>query len=382
MKNILKLTVSFIIGLLFGGIGIWIGISLASGMSFADIQEKFATIDGFRIAGVALLSIVLTILTILLQVILHEGGHLVFGLATGYRFVSFRIFNLTILRLKGKLCIKRFGVAGTGGQCLLTPPDKPLQDIPCVWYNMGGVIANLLTAVIAIILLLTIDGMAYPLKLFLLLFCGIGILAGLTNGIPMKIGGIGNDAYNMRLLLKKAESKRATMQQLRINALIQEGVRPKDIPEEWFHLEKELDYKDSLQVGVRLMAASRLQDLEVWDEAYNIFEEMMDHKDKIIGLYVKEIACELLFTSLLLEHEQAIELYTDEQRTYIQQYKSVMSSKQRILCAIALYLEKDAPKAKEIYETVCNQKDKYLMQGEVNMDIALMKSFLTAGNVL
>ena len=33
-------------------------------------------------------------LLLLMQVVLHEGGHLLFGLCTGYGFVSFRIGNL------------------------------------------------------------------------------------------------------------------------------------------------------------------------------------------------------------------------------------------------------------------------------------------------
>ena len=107
--------------------------------------------------------------SIFLQVLLHEGGHLVCGLATDYRFVSFRIFNLTFIRKDGKLCIKRFSLAGTGGQCLLTPPERPLEDIPTTLYNLGGVLANLLTAILAFLPLLTVDGLPYLLKFFLLM---------------------------------------------------------------------------------------------------------------------------------------------------------------------------------------------------------------------
>lgn len=74
-------------------------------------------------------------------------------------------------------------------------------------------------------------------------------------------------------------------------------------------------------------------------------------------------------------------IYSDKLAAYIQQYKNVMSSKQRILCILALYWEKDVAKAKEIYTAVCLRKDKYLMQGEVRSDIALMESILTAENV-
>lgn len=322
-------------------------------------------------------------LSFFLQVIIHEGGHLVCGLATGYRFVSFRILNFTLIRQDGKFRIKRFGIAGTGGQCLLTPPDKPLQDIPCVLYNLGGIITNLLTAVIAILLLLIVDDMPHPLKLFLLLFCIIGIFLGLISGIPMKMGGIGNDADNMRLLLKDRRSKQALVTQLRVNALVQEGMRAKDMPEEWFHQEGAIYYKDALQTSVHLMSISRLEDLGEWDRAYSALEEAMKHKDEIIGLFVKEITCELLYIALISgKSEQVEELYTDEIALYIKQYSKVMSSKQRLLCALALYRDKDAAKAKEIYETLCCQKDKYLMQGEVIMDINFMKSILNAENVL
>ena len=50
-----------------------------------------------------------------LQLIIHEAGHLVFGLATGYRFSSFRVFNLILLKEEGKLRFKKLSLAGTGG---------------------------------------------------------------------------------------------------------------------------------------------------------------------------------------------------------------------------------------------------------------------------
>lgn len=383
MKKTLKTAALFLVVALIGGIGIYVGFFLASDISSSEFQEKLATVNGFFLAEVVLVSIVLVIFSFFLQIILHEGGHLVCGLASGYRFVSFRILNLTIIRQDGQFRIKRFGIAGTEGQCLLLPPDRPLREIPTAWYNLGGVIANLLTAIIALILLLTINEMPYPLRLLLFFTCLFGSFLALTNGIPMEIGGIGNDAENMRLLQRNENSKRAMLMQLRINALIQEGVRPKDMPEEWFRQDEEVNYKDALQVAVSLMAASRFQDLEEWDAAYTTLEEIMKHKDEILGTYVKEVACELLFTSLIKGmNEQAVQLYTNELKSYINKYKKVMSAKQRTLCAIALYQEKDAPKAREIYETVCRRKEDYLMQGEVNMDVALMKSFLTAEGVL
>ena len=80
--------------------------------------------------------------------------------------------------------------------------------------------------------------------------------------------------------------------------------------------------------------------------------------------------------------EQVNILYTEDIKTYINQYKKVMSGKQVLLFALAFYKENDKAKAKEIYETLCQQRDKYLMQGEVQMNIAFMQSMLTAEDVL
>ncbi len=314
------------VGACIGFVGI-IGVRvLVLGDSFDGLHSKFAETGMLETVGVSLLAILILLFSIFLQVLLHEGGHLVCGLATDYRFVSFRIFNLTFIRKDGKLCIKRFSLAGTGG---------------------------------------------------------IGILLAGMNGIPMKMGGIGNDADNMRLLLKDSKSKQALVTQLRINALVQEGMRPKDMPAEWFSQTEDINYKDALQVTIALMSASRLLDCEEWEAAYNAFEKIMSHRHEVIGLLIKETACELLFTALVTKRTaRAEELYTDELDTYIRQYKDVTSSKQRLLCALALYRDKDTAKAKEIYEATCQRKNKYLMQGEVSSDIALMKSILTAKNAL
>lgn len=383
MKRLIKLILGLVIGFGLGFAGVILGITLFSDISFSEFLEKTVSIDILTMLGIMLTSFASFFIALFLQIILHEGGHLVFGLATGYTFVSFRIGNLTLIQKDGKFLFKRFSIAGTGGQCLLAPPCKPLKEIPTTWYNMGGVLLNFLSATIALIPIFCISGMPSYVVTFLVIFSLTGYFLALMNGIPLKIGGIGNDADNMRLLLKNTESKQALMTQLQVNALLQEGVRLKDMPAEWFREEENTNYKDALQVSIRLMTASRYEDMGDMVKAYILFNDCMHHKDELIGLFVKEVSCELLLIALIKGYtEQVNILYTEDIKTYINQYKKVMSGKQVLLCALALYKENDKAKAKEIYEALCRQSDKYLMQGEVQMSIALMQSMLTAENVL
>jgi len=130
MKSALKLLVFFGIGCLIGIVLVCAGIVSFTDMTWNELVQKLAKIEALEVVGIFAGSIVCTLVAFILQIVLHEGGHLLFGLLSGYRFVSFRIFNWTLIRQEGKFRLKRFGIAGTGGQCLMLPPDKPLEEIP------------------------------------------------------------------------------------------------------------------------------------------------------------------------------------------------------------------------------------------------------------
>ncbi len=95
---------------------------------------------------------------------------------------------------------------------------------------------------------------------FLVMMCFAGVSLGLLNGIPFK-RGITNDAANVCLMRKYPKSKKAMMVQLRVNAYIQEGIRIKDMPEEWFAWEGGFDYGEPMQLNLCLMQVGRLMDL-------------------------------------------------------------------------------------------------------------------------
>ena len=47
-----------------------------------------------------------------LQIVIHEAGHLLFGLVSGYRFVSFRIGSWMVYKREGKLHFGKYSLAG------------------------------------------------------------------------------------------------------------------------------------------------------------------------------------------------------------------------------------------------------------------------------
>lgn len=375
LKGILKMLGGFLIGGLLGLLIAGFFIVMFGDSTWSEYFGKLMTADKkgeLTAAGVAIICLVISFF---LLVVIHEAGHLVCGLASGYKFVSFRILNYTFIKLDGKLKIKNFSIAGTGGQCLLSPPDLPLEQIPTGWYNIGGVLANVIVLLIALPLLL------FDLNVFvrigLAVFIMVDVLMLLMNGIPLKIGGFSNDANNMLLLRKNLKAKRSIMTQLETNALIQSGIRPKDMPDKYFTLPNNIDYKNPLEAAVPLMCASRHVDEGRWEDAYRAFSDLYSNKDVIMGLYVKEIACELAFLCLVTGRmDEAQKLLDKSLLQYIKAYRKVMSSKERILCAIELYQNNNYEAAKNIYDSLYAKQEQYLLQGEVKSDLAIMQQIL------
>ena len=69
---------------------------------------------------------------IFLQLTIHEAGHLVFGLRSGYQFSSFRIGSFMWLKENDRSVLRKLSLAGTGGQCLMVPPQMQDGKIPVI----------------------------------------------------------------------------------------------------------------------------------------------------------------------------------------------------------------------------------------------------------
>ena len=259
MKKIFHILKGFIIGSVTG-----IVLVLAACLLFTDITPArfFDILVGYGLASVAvgcLLSFVALAIAFVLHIIVHEGGHLVGGLLTGYRFVSFRIFSLTLLRRDGRYIVRRFNIPGTGGQCIMLPPEGDAAKVPFVIYNAAGVAANILLTAAAVpyFFIHSADsGMfAFLLALFIVI---AGQWTAIINGIPMKINGMCNDAGNIRLMLRDMQVRRHFVLQLRAHALCQNGMRPKDFPPEWFNIPDSGEEYGLINVVTDMFAVARI----------------------------------------------------------------------------------------------------------------------------
>ena len=166
MKNKIIQGVLQLIGIMFVGAIIGYAVGKIVGDTLARVDTP--NIIFLFIAGV---------IAFILQVIVHEAGHLVFGLISGYKFISFRVFDFKIIKDEnGKLKIRYERLAGTGGQCLMRAPEYVEGKFKYKLYLLGGVLFNLVFSIIFWLVL--------P-SYYTLLFALIGFALAFLNLIPM-----------------------------------------------------------------------------------------------------------------------------------------------------------------------------------------------------
>ena len=264
------------------------------------------------------------------------------------------------------------------------PADVAPEHLPTALYNAGGVLSNLLWATLSLLALLYCGDMHFFFKYFLASTMVVGYAFALLNGIPLKIGGVANDGHNLLYLKRNKQSVKGFAIQLIVNEKLQNGIRLSQLPDKSFDMGGEIDYSDPMQANVGILQLQRLIDKGELNKAHDLLKELnLAHGHELLPLYRLEEQGELFFTSLATgDIERAKSLSGDKLlMNYITKHAQVMTSKQRMLMAKALILNNDRAEAERLYNEVKSHRDSYLMQGEVESDIKLMKQLLDQENL-
>jgi len=276
-----------------------------------------------------------------LHIIFHEGGHLLFGLLSGYRFSSFRIGSLMLLQQDGKLRLRRFSLAGTGGQCLLEPPQPDEHGrIPVTLYNLGGCIVNLALAVLcAAILPLTAPGTL--LRLFLQMSAVVGAAFAFINGLPLRLTAVDNDGRNTLVMRRSIAQQEAFRVQMLANAETTRGARMRDMPESWFDLPAEAAAEGSMTAAVVVFRCNQLMDQHRFAEAEALICRLLETGSQLVGIHRSLLICDKLLCLLLRGKKEAALALADKPLRQFMKSMKTFPSVIRTQYAIALLEQND-----------------------------------------
>ena len=336
---------------------------------------KASDSSGISSEGILVLGLLILSLYVVLYVhlIVHEGGHLIAGLLSGYTFSSFRIGSIILVKKEGKLCVKKHSIAGTGGQCLMSPPDMVDGKIPYVLYNLGGCIANLIVTVICFGLYIVYKDVPI-VSVILLEFIVFGLALALTNGIPFQAVMVNNDGYNAISLGKNTEAIRSFWIQMKANEQIGKGVRLRDMPSEWFIMPKEENLKNSMAAVLWVFACNRLIDEHKFEEAKTLMTKLLQMETAIVPIHENLLVCDCIYCELIGENDRnKIEkLYTKDLQKFLKSMKN-FPSVIRTQYVNALLYEKDLEKVQKMRQKFEKIAKTYPYASDIESERELME---------
>lgn len=349
--------------------GFFFGIFLGAGIAAVDDKEGFSLV--MTIISVAAAFIV----SFLFHVITHEAGHLIFGLATGYRFLSFRIFNHVFIRENGKTVLKKFSIPGTAGQCLLAPPvvGDP-KELPFKLYFMGGYIINYFFSLVGAVLYAAFaqsinnNPDSFYLGSMLMVFTISGFYLAVINSIPLTKTII-NDGGNIRLLTKKPSLLRYYKNQLEIYEKSLKSMKISEMPAELFYVSPDDDAKNPFIISINCSRAQWYEQNGDIDKAKSIYDSVLENENisEILKYYVR---AERLWLELVTENnpETIEKLYDKKTQQLIMSQAPYDLSKTRILLAYTLLQGGDEKQAEKLWKTAEKNKKTFVEKGELRAE--------------
>ncbi len=165
-------------------------------------------------------------------IIFHEFGHYLFGIMSGYHLVSFQVLWFKFHYINDKLKIS-FVKAFVLGQCLMSyKPNSEYDNAKYRLYLYGGSLMNVFISLLtltAFFLSLFLNG---NFKFDFLSFGIVNLSLFLSNGLPLNINGVFNDALNIKLMNKYDSIKHAVLNQLKLQKLSETGYLIEEIDED------------------------------------------------------------------------------------------------------------------------------------------------------
>lgn len=134
----------------------------------------------------------------------------------------------------------------------------------------------------------------YMPRLLLLCIGWLGLFLSLVNAVPTSGKRLSNDGTNGRA------ARDAYWNQLEYTALLAEGTRPRNIPEELFFLPDDRDFDSALTVCEGMMYIDRLEDTDDYAGARDAASHLLKAR-VLLPFYRACLLSKLLFLELVLD---------------------------------------------------------------------------------
>lgn len=340
-------------------------------------------IDTFGDIDLSILTVIIVfVLFGALGVAVHELGHLVCGLATGYRFQTLRLFWFVWTKKNGKISLQ-VSKGVSLGECGMIPPDDE-RKFRFVLYYLGGCLFNLISAalLVAAMCVFSVD-----VELWSLYFTGIFVNVYLAASSLLPRGTqIPNDGMNLMTAAQSDDARHGLFIQLHMSGEMTCGKRLREYGDDVFAVRDTADIGNYFVANSVICEAGRLYDLGEYDKSAGQLERL--NCDRLHRFNRPSVISDLLYYYIVHrpDYQKAQELYKSEGVAGYLKLNQI--SARRIMAAYSYFVKNDEQRGRKLLEEAKAAAERQLENGFAMMESdccvkleELMDSRLPAGGV-
>lgn len=251
----------------------------------------------------------------------------------------------------------------------MSPPELIDGKMPYVLYNLGGVILNVITSLIFIVIYLI--SLWKLLSLAMIMSAIMGFASALVNGIPMKVGDINNDGYNAVQLGRDKDALKALWVQLKMNVALAEGIGIREMPEEWF---ESIDGKNDnpMITSIKVFYCNRLMEMHKFEQTKEEIKKVLESNMVLVGVYRHLLICDYIYCELIDGNIiEAEEFYTKDLQKFMKSMKKFPAIL-RTKYTYELLHNKDSKQAEKLRTLFNIMSEKYPYTSDIEAENELM----------
>lgn len=257
--------------------------------------RRFSDVELILMFVIIMISIMLAYY---INLCIHETGHMIFGLLTGYKFNSIRFGKIMFIKREGKIKLAMYDLPGTGGQCIMTAPDGDPENMPVVLYNLGGLFMNLFVTIAGVGVYLVCKYTSTVAGVIGLTFALTAFVLFMTNGVPL--AHMGNDGANTIILHKNKNARKAFYCQLESLKYLSEGMSICEMPKEIVDFDSTISMDNPLITAQAVNYFSYLSGTKQYAKAKEMAEFILENAKSINTIHEKVLYGELIFLEAVI----------------------------------------------------------------------------------
>ncbi len=274
--------------------------------------------------------------------LLHELGHLVFGKANGFDFLSMTVWFFKLSRVNGKLKFNFVMISDSAGNTEMIPKNTYNLERRFKKLTMGGVFLSSFLMVIGVAVMI-FTPTTMPAFCILAMFLPIGAYCFFGNLLPVEEGGVMNDGAVLQGIKKQTDSVRVALGILAIHSQMYNGKTPAEIDERLYFDLPQLP-EDDLNFAILLNAKyAYYMDKGDYENAKKVNERFLSLEEYLPKTYLNIGKIEALYAACTYDYnEDVADDFMYELEKYLNKNNGVTEIRAKLAYILFVTGESDA----------------------------------------